>query len=372
MNTNKLFLLSENKEDIFSHPKEDLLCLFSKSNDSIQELNEEEIKDKNFLYSQYLTMENYTVPAPMFIADSANSSLDVAHHLIQKNIFPPFASILCRNQKAGRGQLRRNWSSPEGNIYAALCLPNVYPFSTEAAAPALGGIVAHALNQMGYNVFLKWPNDIIQKQADNKWHKVAGILLEERHNTLIAGIGINISTAPPKSELREDYFIEAGTLQAHKKNIQSNLMSNNVSTFLHQDSPPLKDNIKNLTLENTIDCDEKHKNINDSNGIDANYIPIWGLWITLVEHIFLWYKEQELRIHDTPWQNITQQYIAFTGETVRIYNPIIKESSYCKEVNRGFIIGKVNGINSNGELLLQTTNGLITILGGTFSQENNE
>lgn len=372
MKINKLFLLSDSKEDIFSHPQEDLLCLFSNSDNFTHEINEEKINDKTYIYHKYLPLKNNTVPAPVFITDTASSSLDVAHYLIEENLFPSFASVLCRNQKAGRGQLRRNWSSPEGNIYAALCLPNTYPFSTEAAAPALGGIIAQALNNMGYDVFLKWPNDIIQKQADNTWHKVAGILLEERNDTLVAGIGININFAPNKNELRKDYFIEAGILQAHTQNTQKNLITNNISTFSASDTHIYKDSVKNLIHSTISTCDKSTKNNNYSNMISTNHIQIWELWFTLVEQIFLWYREQGLRKHNEPWQNITQQYLAFTGETVKIYNPIVKEISHYRNIDTDFIIGKVNGINSSGELLLQTTNGLITILGGTFSQENNE
>lgn len=48
-------------------------------------------------------------------------------------------SVLALSQRSGRGQLGRNWVSPEGNVYAALRLPQSHPFTGTAAAPAVGG-----------------------------------------------------------------------------------------------------------------------------------------------------------------------------------------------------------------------------------------
>jgi len=364
---NNIFLLTESQENAIDTPKDDLLCCFSESNLYTKKLDKEDIHNKTYIHSRYVSLKNDVIPAPVFIADSANSSLDIAHQLIQENIFPHFASVLCRNQKAGRGQLRRNWSSPEGNIYAALCLPNIPPFSTEAAAPALGGIIANALNTMGYEVFLKWPNDILQKKPDNTWQKVAGILLEERHDTLVAGIGINLNSAPSKSELRKDSFIEAGVLQTHSPLTRAHLSTTNICTFKNT---PKK--LLNLNINKPSEIDKTDKNMNDFTEINTNYIKTWDIWLTLVEHIFLWYKKQISKTCNTPWQAITQQYLAFMNETVKIYKPIIKENSYQRNMTTDYIEGRVSGINSNGELLLQSTVGLVTILGGTFSQEDNE
>ena len=99
--------------------------------------------------------------APVYLAGTVTSCLDVAHNLAQQNLLPEWGSVLAEQQSAGRGQLRRTWESPPGNIYATLRLPLQPPFHSGAAAPALGGLTAEALGNMGYRVQMKWPNDIL-------------------------------------------------------------------------------------------------------------------------------------------------------------------------------------------------------------------
>ncbi len=368
---NKVFLLTENEENLFKYPKDDLLFLFSESNYSKEATVYQSETHQKFLFPKSLSLANHSVPAPLFITDSASSSLDVASYLIKQNLFSPFSSVLCRNQTAGRGQLRRHWHSQEGNIYAALCLPNIPPFSTDAAAPALGGIIAQALNEMGYEVFLKWPNDILQRKEGQGWCKVAGILLEERNNVLIAGIGINTYCAPDKEDLRKDSFINAGILQAMPTPDTSNL--NYCNNLLFNKKINLFKKIsqnQNKEIENT--SNKNIEKIINYNMLQDNNFIIWHLWLTLVERIFLWYTNQVSKTNITPWQMTTQKYLAFMGETVKVHRPIIKESFCQREKELDYIQGRVSGINSQGELLLQTTIGFVTILGGTFSQEDNE
>ena len=74
----------------------------------------------------------------------------------------------------------RNWVSPEGNVYAALRLPQSHPFTGTAAAPAVGGLIAEALTHMGFDVHMKWPNDLLRREEQEEgpgWCNVGGILL---------------------------------------------------------------------------------------------------------------------------------------------------------------------------------------------------
>ena len=63
-------------------------------------------------------------------------------------------SVQAVSQTSGRGQLRRSWVSPPGNIYAALRLPVQPPFDGTAAAPAMGLLLACALRAEGWPVLL--------------------------------------------------------------------------------------------------------------------------------------------------------------------------------------------------------------------------
>ena len=105
------------------------------------------------------TPETASVPAPVYLCGSATSSMDVARALAAHGQLPVWGSVLALSQRSGRGQLGRNWVSPEGNVYAALRLPQSHPFTGTAAAPAVGGLIAEALTHMGFDVHMKWPND---------------------------------------------------------------------------------------------------------------------------------------------------------------------------------------------------------------------
>ena len=119
------------------------------------------------------------------------SCLDAAFELARAGRLRIWDSALAASQTAGRGQLRRQWHSPPGNIYAALRLPVTPPFDGSSAAPAVGLLAAEALGALGWHVRIKWPNDLVLHMAGVP-RKVAGILLEERGGVLLAGIGVNV------------------------------------------------------------------------------------------------------------------------------------------------------------------------------------
>ncbi len=165
---------------------------------------------------------------PCFLYGAVSSSLDIAHELYQKELFPEWGSVLVRSQNSGRGQMGHAWHSEEGNIYAALRLPSVGIFDTHAAAPIIGGMLVSALKEifLAENLlddythekkfqkdifFLKWTNDIMIF-IDEKYYKIGGILLEEKENMLVAGIGINVHSSPKNIEHESNASLPASHL----------------------------------------------------------------------------------------------------------------------------------------------------------------
>ena len=135
----------------------------------------------------------------------------MAAQLAANNKLGFFDSVLAQTQTNGRGQMRRKWISPTGNIYATLRLPNINPFDQDYAAPATGALLAHALNALGLNIKLKWPNDLVCVH-DDQIYKIGGILIEERAGVILAGIGLNYASAPRKEALSTDALLEARSL----------------------------------------------------------------------------------------------------------------------------------------------------------------
>lgn len=149
------------------------------------------------------------VPDPVCCVGHCESSLDVAWAFADAVGLPPFASVLAVSQDKGRGQMRRGWFSPPGNLYAALSWP-ADTGDLAAMAPVLVGVcLTEALDRRGFSACVKWPNDVLLGDR-----KVGGILLEERGGSVLAGIGLNLSSAPGETELRRDHAVPAAALSA--------------------------------------------------------------------------------------------------------------------------------------------------------------
>ena len=272
------------------------------------------------------------LPAPVYITGAASSSLDVANVLLQRGIFPEWASVHCHSQTSGRGQMRRAWASPAGNAYAALRLPNEGTFATFAAAPAIGGLMAEALHQEGFPVLLKWPNDLLQPGKGmvagllpnrEQCHKVGGILLEERRGALIAGIGLNISKAPDASSLRDNYVFSAGVLERAGTKSQ------------------------NCTSE---------KKTNKSSDSEM----IFPLWKRLVERIFSCYGYSS--DYASWWPALAEKHLAFRGCHVSLADACPEDDTLARIPCEGI----VDGVSASGALRLRTEYGLNSYLGGSL------
>jgi BirA family transcriptional regulator, biotin operon repressor / biotin---[acetyl-CoA-carboxylase] ligase len=143
---------------------------------------------------------------PVYVAGTLSSSLDAGWHLLAKGCLHPWGSVLAAVQTRGRGQLRREWHSPPGNIFGALLLPGPFPWPPELLPLLVGYLILVALREKGLDLQIKWPNDLLLGEK-----KVGGILIEERQGACLAGIGINLFS-PPFPPTREGAIVTAGGL----------------------------------------------------------------------------------------------------------------------------------------------------------------
>ena len=108
-------------------------------------------------------------------------------------------------QSAGRGRRGRNWISPFArNLYFSV----LWPFSQGIAAIqglslAVGLAINDGLKQLGIqNTGLKWPNDILAKDAQGQYRaKLGGILIELTGDVtdacqVVIGVGLNLDIQP--------------------------------------------------------------------------------------------------------------------------------------------------------------------------------
>ncbi len=144
---------------------------------------------------------------PVLVVGRCASSLDVARALAGAGLLAPFASVIALEQTSGRGQMRRNWVSPPGNLYAAMAWPRDTGDLAAAAPVVIGACLADALTARGFATQVKWPNDLF---VDGE--KVGGILVEERGGAVLAGVGLNLASAPDPAALRRDHAAGASWL----------------------------------------------------------------------------------------------------------------------------------------------------------------
>lgn len=149
------------------------------------------------------------VADPVLCIGPCASSLDAAWAFASAGLLPPFASVLAVSQTRGRGQMRRDWVSPPGNLYAALSWPGDTGDLAAMAPVLVGACLADALTARGFATRVKWPNDLLMKNA-----KAGGILLEERGGAVLAGVGLNLASAPDAAGLRRDFAAPAVSLAA--------------------------------------------------------------------------------------------------------------------------------------------------------------
>lgn len=141
----------------------------------------------------------------------SSTAFDLAWELHGAAGLADWDAIIAVTQWAGRGQLRRPWESPAGNLHVAIALPTPEGHPAQTAPLLTGLALAEALAGLapeGAEPFrVKWPNDLLWRGA-----KVGGLLLEDR-GRLVAGLGLNLVAAPPAEMLRADHAVPAGTLE---------------------------------------------------------------------------------------------------------------------------------------------------------------
>jgi BirA family biotin operon repressor/biotin-[acetyl-CoA-carboxylase] ligase len=111
---------------------------------------------------------------------------------------PEGTVIVAEAQERGRGRLGRSWVSPsESGLYVSFIVkPACSPEESTRLTLAAGIGVACAVQGVGVQPQLKWPNDVLIAGR-----KVGGILTEavfkqSRIDFAVVGIGVNVNTEP--------------------------------------------------------------------------------------------------------------------------------------------------------------------------------
>lgn len=135
------------------------------------------------------------MPQIEFIAETASTNADLLARLRHEEAVPEGAWLVADRQTGGRGRQGRIWLDGNGNFMGSVVVVRRANDPPPATLSFVAGLAVHEAvaallaNPMG--LMLKWPNDLLWNGA-----KLAGILLEQDAGAIVAGIGVNLASAP--------------------------------------------------------------------------------------------------------------------------------------------------------------------------------
>lgn len=280
--------------------------------------------------ANHLSIQQQNGLPQVYVCGACSSSFDVAWQLAREGKLNAWDSVVCAEQTEGRGQLRRHWHSPVGNLYVTFRLPQTL------RGPSASLIVAYLLLQGLLDVLeasvtlagaqsfpsnwrqilkIKWPNDILL----NEQYKVGGILLEERGDVLLAGFGLNLQQKPlPQSE--------SGQAKSNEEDIFM-LPAASLTDYF-----PIF----------SINYSKK-----------AQISPL-GLWLSLVGRLAFWYETKVKLANEVEQLAMLTTCLAWLGRGIQVYAPCFKNelSSWQAEHNFDLCTGVLSGLGPCGELCL--------------------
>ena len=134
---------------------------------------------------------------------------------LAKECAPEGTLALAEFQSAGRGRLGRSWEVPEGTsvMMSILLRPKFEPQYAPMLTLVMGMAVAKAVKKLGFDVSIKWPNDVVVSHK-----KICGILTEMgvrdgKIDYAVIGVGINVNIREFPEEMADkatSLYLESG------------------------------------------------------------------------------------------------------------------------------------------------------------------
>jgi BirA family transcriptional regulator, biotin operon repressor / biotin---[acetyl-CoA-carboxylase] ligase len=148
-------------------------------------------------------------PFRLLIRETVTSTNDELR-LLAENGATEGLILVATEQTAGRGRRGAAWFSARGEslAFSILLRPQEPKWLWPRLALVAGVAVATALESRGFQVGIKWPNDVWLGHK-----KVAGILVESGANFAIVGLGLNVNSSefpPAVAEIATSLKLEMG------------------------------------------------------------------------------------------------------------------------------------------------------------------
>lgn len=147
-----------------------------------------------------------------------NSTNDTAIRII-KNTNNKFGIIIAKNQKKGKGQYGKKWTSYNGNLLVSIFFSlNKIKLSLSQLTKVNCLLVKKLIMQFyNGNITIKHPNDLLINKK-----KISGILQEKisksNENFIIVGIGINLIKSPKITKYQTTNIKDLTNVKISSKN----------------------------------------------------------------------------------------------------------------------------------------------------------
>lgn len=178
-----------------------------------------------------ISKKNISSSVPLYFKRVTVSTNDDARAIFLKS--PHSFSVVAAEQTGGKGRNGKSFVSKRNNgVYLSLCFPAAdVRIKSELITPAVAVAAADAITGLGFEVSVKWVNDLF---CGGK--KIAGILCEaitdpdsKAVSGFICGIGVNTGKKGLTGELSKT----AGFISADKNKLASALIENITSVLLY-------------------------------------------------------------------------------------------------------------------------------------------
>lgn len=130
-----------------------------------------------------------------YVAETGSTNADLIARLRAGESLSDGYWIVTDRQTSGRGRQGRTWLDGHGNFMGSTVVhrgsgdPPLQSLALVAGLAVRGACLPHVVDEWALR--LKWPNDLLLGGA-----KLAGILLEVEGQSVVIGVGVNLSAAP--------------------------------------------------------------------------------------------------------------------------------------------------------------------------------
>ncbi len=140
--------------------------------------------------------------------DRCGSTMDLARTHAEDLSIGELGLVIAREQSSGRGRRGNKWLIANGAFTGTWIFPtNLAPEQVSGLSLVVGLAVKRVINDLGGQVKLKWPNDVLTTKGE----KISGLLIEALPKNdlvvMLIGLGVNLVSKPELAQTSSVYEV---------------------------------------------------------------------------------------------------------------------------------------------------------------------